>query len=356
MRWATPGRRAGREVATAERGQTGAQVGSAVLDIGEDIGALIIYTWPELHGAEIEVSPSGASYRVHAAVLARRTGAGTVFAALFLALPADRYTIWRDAPTANTVAVAGGKVAELDWRNMAVALLPKGETEVRTIGRSTGVALRPTGEMDAAPAGRNMVVALPLEGGTDVALARAGASVARPEDGLGDAAEPSEWLPARYRQGRPVCATPMRSAPLRYDGDGRVAWDRVWTDFCDLALAGGPPHRGTLLEPVDPAEILAAPREYALVVAEIERGLRLVTEGLPIVPGTAPGWVGLRCPDERTAAWLARAIDAENVAVRREGVVLSLPAGPRFRREEEIKNVVTVVAKTYHYWREHREG
>jgi len=300
-----------------ERSQTSAQVGSAVLDIGEDIGALIIYTRPELLGAEIEVSPSGASYRVHAAVLERRAGAGTVFAALFLALPADRYTVWCDAPTANVATVAGGQVAELDWRSMAVALPPKGET-------------------NATPA-------------------TPGTNAARPSVAPADAGAPIEWLPARYRQDRPVCATPMGSAPLRYDGDGQVAWDQVWTDFCDLALAGGPPHRGTILEPVDPAEILAKPHDYALVVAEIERGLRLVTEGLPTVPGPVPGWVGLRCPDEATAAWLARAIETENVSVRREGAVLSLPAGPRFRQEEEIKNVVTAVAKTYHYWREHRE-
>ena len=320
-----------------ERSQTGAQLGSAVLDIGEDIGALIIYTRAELLGAEIEVSPSGASYRVHAAVLERRAGPRTVFAALFLALPADRYTVWCDAPTANAVAVAGGHVAELDWRNMVVALPPKGETNV-------------------APVGRNMEVALPPEGETIAAPARTGSSTLPSDDAPADAAEPAEWLPARYRQGRPVCATPMGSAPLRYDGDGKVAWDRVWTDFCDLALAGGPPHRGTILEPVDPAEVLAKPDDYALVVAEIERGLRLVTEGLPTVPGPVPGWVGLRCPNEATAAWLARAIEVENVAVRREGAVLSLPAGPRFRQEEEIKNVVTAVAKTYHYWCEHREG
>ena len=319
-----------------ERSQTGAQLGSAVLDIGEDVGALIIYTRAELHGAEIEVSPSGASYRVHAAVLERRAGARTVYAALFLALPADRYTVWCDAPTANVATVVGGQVAELDWRNMDVALPPKGETNV-------------------APASRNMAVPLPPEGEADAVLARTGGTIARPDIAPANASTPLEWLPARYRQGQPVCATPMGSAPLRYDGDGKVAWDQVWTDFCDLALAGGPPHRGTVLEPVDPAEILAEPDDYALVVAEIERGLRLVTEGLPTVRGTTPGWVGLRCPDEATAAWLARAIEVENVSVRREGAVLSLPAGPRFRQEQEIKNVVTVVAKTYHYWREHRE-
>jgi sirohydrochlorin cobaltochelatase len=32
---------------------------------------------------------------------------------------------------------------------------------------------------------------------------------------------------------------------------------------------------------------------------------------------------------------------------------LLLPAGPQFRLEAEIKNVVTAVAKTYHYWKEH---
>jgi len=31
-----------------------------------------------------------------------------------------------------------------------------------------------------------------------------------------------------------------------------------------------------------------------------------------------------------------------------------LPAGPAFRLDKEIKNVITVVAKTHHYWTEHR--
>jgi sirohydrochlorin cobaltochelatase len=36
--------------------------------------------------------------------------------------------------------------------------------------------------------------------------------------------------------------------------------------------------------------------------------------------------------------------------------VLFLPAGPTFRLDKEIKNVVTVIAKTHHYWKEHRRG
>ena len=39
----------------------------------------------------------------------------------------------------------------------------------------------------------------------------------------------------------------MRAAGLKYDADGKVAWDEIWGSFCDLAMAGGPPHKGKLL-------------------------------------------------------------------------------------------------------------
>jgi hypothetical protein len=53
------------------------------------------------------------------------------------------------------------------------------------------------------------------------------------------------------------------------------------------------------------------------------------------------------------AGWLLRAITMENVEARRRGAVLELPAAPTFRLEREIKNVVTVIAKTSHYWLGH---
>jgi sirohydrochlorin cobaltochelatase len=53
------------------------------------------------------------------------------------------------------------------------------------------------------------------------------------------------------------------------------------------------------------------------------------------------------------ALWLVRAIVVENVTVRREGATLWFPAGPHFRLERESTNVITVVAKTVHYWQEH---
>ncbi len=168
-------------------------------------------------------------------------------------------------------------------------------------------------------------------------------------------------LPPRYRNGAPVSAASMAAAPLVYDADGQVAWDRVWggddpnNPFCDLALAGGPPHRGTLLEPVAPEAVAANPEGYARVITELARGLHMVT-GLPVITECAPGWIGLVCEHEEMALWLLRAIIVENVSVRREGKTLFLPAGPNFRLDGEIKNVVTSVAKTCHYWKEHVNG
>ena len=141
----------------------------------------------------------------------------------------------------------------------------------------------------------------------------------------------------------------MGSAGLKYRADGKVAWDEIWTSFCDLALAGGPPHRGRLLEAVPPEEALGEPEKYQQVVEEIGRGIWLVTS-LPVLPRIAPGWIGVRCHDETMAAWLVRAIVVENVIARHEQNMLFLPAGPHFQLGKEIKNVVTTVAKTCHYW------
>jgi cation diffusion facilitator family transporter len=163
-------------------------------------------------------------------------------------------------------------------------------------------------------------------------------------------------LPPRYRDPETqVSAAPMGAAALQYDDSGKVAWNEMWGGFCELALAGGAPHRGTLLEPVHEEAIAANPERYAEVVAEIERGLTQVT-GLPAVRSAVPGWVGLECTSEEMALWLLRAIVVENVTVRREGAILWFPAGPDFRLDREIRNVITVVAKTNHYWQDHMAG
>ena len=96
----------------------------AVLDIGDDVGALIIYTPKEFLGLEIEVSLiNGNSKRTHTAVLERRASGKPVYAALYLSLQSGEYNIWKnDTETYGTVTVNGGEVAQLDWRKVAVAV------------------------------------------------------------------------------------------------------------------------------------------------------------------------------------------------------------------------------------------
>lgn len=144
----------------------------------------------------------------------------------------------------------------------------------------------------------------------------------------------------------------MGSAGLKYGPDGRVAWDEIWRTFCDLALAGGPPHRGTLLEPATPAEVARRPAEHASVVAELARGIHLVT-GLHATTSPHAGWVRVACRRESMTSWLLRAIVTENISARQEGGWLDLPAGPGYRIEKEVKNVITALAKTCHYWTGH---
>ncbi|HEY2040271.1 MAG TPA: hypothetical protein VGG95_11425 [Edaphobacter sp.] len=153
----------------------------------------------------------------------------------------------------------------------------------------------------------------------------------------------------RYEDVQPVS---MGSAGLKFRSDGRVAWEEMWGSFCDLAMAGGPPHRGRLLEPASKAEIDAEPGRYRQVVDEICRGVAMVTE-LAAEASPTPGWVHVDCPSTTMSGWLVRAINMENVSGYSDGMVLHLPAGPRFRLEKEIKNVVTAIAKTSHYWLGH---
>ncbi|HZU01875.1 MAG TPA: hypothetical protein VFA10_19545 [Ktedonobacteraceae bacterium] len=282
----------------------------AVLDIGEDIGALVIYTGKEFCGKEIQVSLKGSNSArmIHTAVWERRFNGRAIFAGLYPSLPVGDYIIWTHP--SREVTIVSGCVAEVDLRNITDIYVPNVSHSHRYDQSATDVY--PTAPGDAR----------------------------------------RDLLPPRYRNGKVVSAAPMGAAPLRYTDDGQIAWNEIWTDFCDLALAGGPSHRGTLLEPVTPEEVRADQQAYERVVAEIERGLQLVT-GLPTVRSESLGWVGVACPDEEMALWLLRAIVVENVCVRREGNVLFLPAGPTFRPEKEIKNVITVVAKTHHYWREH---
>jgi len=152
-----------------------------------------------------------------------------------------------------------------------------------------------------------------------------------------------------YEQLQP---TPMKATGLKFADDGSVAWDKIWGSFCNLAMAGGPPHKGALLEPAPRSSVTANADHYDEVAREICRGISLATE-MPADPSSDPGWVRVECYSDAMAGWLLRAITMENVAVRVEGASVELPASPAFRLDKEIKNVVTVIAKTSHYWLGH---
>jgi hypothetical protein len=162
--------------------------------------------------------------------------------------------------------------------------------------------------------------------------------------------------PTRIRELAPPAppdTAAMGAAPFVWR-EGRPDWGAMWTTFCELALHGGPPHRG-------PEQALRAPglggpagASAAEMLAELERGI-LETTGLAAAPA-GPGLIAIRCESPRMAAWLCAAIILENVEARVEGDRLLLPAGPDFRLEDQVKSVITVVAKTHHYWREHLEA
>ena len=69
-----------------------------------------------------------------------------------------------------------------------------------------------------------------------------------------------------------------------------------------------------------------------------------------------PGWLAITCDSPTMAAWMCAAIILENVDARVDEDRLVLPAGPDYRLKDEVKSIITVVAKTHHYWQAHVAG
>lgn len=92
--------------------------GNLVLDIGGDVGALILYAHEGLCEQEVEISPlSDDSRRIHTAIHRLQVAGRDVFAGVFPELRAGTYRIWTDVPgDVDKVTIVGGQVTEVDWR------------------------------------------------------------------------------------------------------------------------------------------------------------------------------------------------------------------------------------------------
>ena len=85
-----------------------------VVDIGGDIGALVVHTTSDLDEVEIHLCPVGSGARTHTVVRARHLpNGGVVYAGVFPSLPAGDYTLLAPMPT--LVHIAGGAITDVHW-------------------------------------------------------------------------------------------------------------------------------------------------------------------------------------------------------------------------------------------------
>ena len=94
--------------------------GSVLLDIGDDVGALIVAMPPPMVGVEVEIRPVGGEtdgHHPHVAVVARPVGGQTVPSLVYGELTEGSYELYEKGggPVRLTVDVQGGAVTEVDW-------------------------------------------------------------------------------------------------------------------------------------------------------------------------------------------------------------------------------------------------
>jgi hypothetical protein len=87
--------------------------GSVVLEIGGDVGALMLRTPPALNGVEIDLDPDDATLpHTHSAVRERQLVNGVSYAAVYPNLKAGLYTV---EGSGQRVLIHGGRVTEIDF-------------------------------------------------------------------------------------------------------------------------------------------------------------------------------------------------------------------------------------------------
>lgn len=94
--------------------------GSVLLDIGGDVGALVVTMPDGLEGREVEVRPAsydGTGHLPHVAVVHRPVGTSRVPSLVFPELTEGRYELYEKGTheVRLVAAVAGGRVTEATW-------------------------------------------------------------------------------------------------------------------------------------------------------------------------------------------------------------------------------------------------
>ena len=93
------------------------QGGPVVVDIGGDVGALIVHLDRDLLGTELHLRQDGWDHTVHTGVWDRPLGDRSVTVAVYPALVEGSYQVLdRAGAVRRTVGIEGGRVAELDLR------------------------------------------------------------------------------------------------------------------------------------------------------------------------------------------------------------------------------------------------
>jgi hypothetical protein len=90
----------------------------AVLDIGGDVGALLVQSEAHLDGAEIELYDEAGSYVMHTEIHGRDVFGNQQYAGLFPAVKEGTYLLdIRDGSPRERVVVTGGQVARINRAN-----------------------------------------------------------------------------------------------------------------------------------------------------------------------------------------------------------------------------------------------
>lgn len=103
------------ELPFVDEGPTQGPPEALVLDIGDDIGALVLYADESCLGMEIDLTPIGAprSHHLHTMIRRRRAVDREFIAGVYPELVEGVYTVWGiDGLPLGQVTIEGGRVSE----------------------------------------------------------------------------------------------------------------------------------------------------------------------------------------------------------------------------------------------------